>query len=366
MGELTPQERQGVNEIRALIERATPKIAEVLPKHLTPERLTRTVLACVSRTPILAKCTPLSVLQSVMIAGSLGLEADGGPLGRAYLVPFYNHKIKGFEAQLVVGYRGLIELATRSGQVSRVIARAVYEGDDFDYCYGTDEYIRHKPGSPDERGDLTHTYAIAYLRDGGEQFVVLQRPDIEAAKAKSNSRNRDKQIVGPWVDHYDAMAVKTAVRQLAKWIPLSPDVRVAVTAEEEGYAAARESADERIRRMLPAIEQPTLPAADSDPIRSMVAASNGSTDVPADDADATATPPADDADDDDDPAVYAAARDRCESALQNAVRLGVFASDEAAEAWVVDEFGWPARELNAEGLNEVATAAEAKVAEANR
>lgn len=362
MGELTPQERQGVNEIRALIERATPKIAEVLPKHLTPERLTRTVLACVSRTPILAKCTPLSVLQSVMIAGSLGLEADGGPLGRAYLVPFYNHKIKGFEAQLVVGYRGLIELATRSGQVSRVIARAVYEGDDFDYCYGTDEYIRHKPGSPDERGDLTHTYAIAYLRDGGEQFVVLQRPDIEAAKAKSNSRNRDKQIVGPWVDHYDAMAVKTAVRQLAKWIPLSPDVRVAVTAEEEGYAAARESADERIRRMLPAIEQPTLPAAaDADPIRSMVAASNGSTDVPADDADATATPP-----DDDDEAAWISAKERVESSLSNAIRLGVWADEDAAAQWVVDEHGHRPSELDAESLLAVADDIDAKIAEASR
>lgn len=176
---------------------------------VTPERMVSWSLTAIRRQPKLASCNPLSLLGAVVQSAQLGLDPSG-VTGEAYLVPF------GKEVTLIPGYRGLIALARRSGKVSEIMGNVVREGDEFDYEYGLDSRLRHKPLNPD--GEVTHVYAYAKMKDDAAQFVVLTRDEVEKVRASSRaSRN------GPWVDHWEAMAVKTAVRRLAKWLPLKPD-----------------------------------------------------------------------------------------------------------------------------------------------
>jgi len=176
---------------------------------VTPERMVSWSLTAIRRQPQLAKCDPMSLLGAVIQSAQLGLDPSG-VTGEAYLVPFKS------EVTLIPGYRGLIALARRSGKVSEIMGNVVREGDEFDYEYGLNSKLRHKPVNPD--GEITHIYAYAKMSDGASQFVVLTKGEVDKVRDQSRaSRN------GPWVQHYEAMAVKTAVRRLAKWLPLKPD-----------------------------------------------------------------------------------------------------------------------------------------------
>lgn len=208
------------NNIRALIEHSKPKLAEVMPRHLTPERLTRVAIAAITRTPKLLECTPASLLQSVMQAAELGLE-PGSALGEAYLVPFYDNKQKAMMCQLIPGYRGLIALARRSGQIEDIEAHVVREGDIFHMSKGIDQVLEHVPNfDGNEPAALRLVYAMAWLKGSKRPHVeVMTRAEIDKIKAKSKAKD-----FGPWVDHYDEMARKTVVRRLVKYLPMSVEM----------------------------------------------------------------------------------------------------------------------------------------------
>jgi recombination protein RecT len=219
------------HDIAALLN--DPKIkaqmALALPKHVTADRLARVALTEVRRNPALARCDQHSFLGAIMLCAQLGLE-PGGPLGHAYLVPFENRKAGRTEVQFIIGYRGMIELARRSGQIVSIEARPVYEGDRFECRFGLESDLIHVPdwesphrGNPEK---LRFVYAVAKLRDGGVQFVVLSRRDIEAARAVSKAGS------GPWQTHYEEMALKTAVRRLFKWLPISIELAQAIEQDE--------------------------------------------------------------------------------------------------------------------------------------
>lgn len=124
------------------------------------------------------------------------------------------------------GYRGFLDLARRSGQIKSLVARAVYENDVFEYEYGLEERVTHKPAM-DERGELKAVYAVALLKDGGHQFEVMSKREIEAVRQKSQGKN-----AGPWTEYYDEMARKTVVRKLFKWLPCSVEMQKAVSLDE--------------------------------------------------------------------------------------------------------------------------------------
>lgn len=211
------------------LEGMRPQIARALPSMVEPDRFIRVALTTLRRTPKLLQCTPESVLGGLMTSAQLGLEP--GPLGHAYLVPFYNGKTKQHEAQWIIGYTGIIDLARRSGSIETMIARAVYEEDLFDVEYGLNERLEHKPNLvTDDRGPLLYTYAIAKYVGGGHNFVVLGRGDIEKAKQQSQTGRANK---GPWVDHFEPMALKTAVRRLRPFLPLSVEMRDAFASDEQ-------------------------------------------------------------------------------------------------------------------------------------
>ena len=209
---------------------ADPKIkaqmALALPKHMTSDRLARIALTEIRKVPALAKCDQTSFLGAIMQCAQLGLE-PGGALGHAYLLPFENRKKGITEVQFIVGYRGMIDLARRSGQIVSLTARTVHEHDEFSYQYGLNEDLKHVPATGD-RGALLYVYAVAKLKDGGVQFEVMSRSDVDKVRAQSKAGN-----YGPWQTHYEEMAKKTVIRRLFKYLPVSIELATAVTMDEK-------------------------------------------------------------------------------------------------------------------------------------
>lgn len=234
----------GGTTLQQQIERMKPEIARALPKHLDADRVARIALTTLRRTPKLAQCTPESFLGALMTCSQLGVE-PGGPTGEAYLVPF-----KG-EVTFVLGYKGMASLFWRSPLAKSLSAQVVYEGDHFDYEYGLEQKLAHKPALSG-RGKPIAYYAVATTTTGGSAFVVLSPEDVEKHRKHSPFPNG-----GPWKDHYEAMAKKTCVRELFKLLPVS--VELAQADGQDGTI--------RTDAALDAIDAPALtstPQADPD------------------------------------------------------------------------------------------------------
>lgn len=219
-------------DFRDLLLSYTDSIAQVLPKHLTPDRLIK--LACIAATkqPKLLECSQASILESVMKSAELGLDCSG-TLGEAYLVPFNNKKkdSKGrhtwvMECSFMPGYQGLIKLARQSGEIVNLSACVVYENDTFSVRLGTSPEIVHEPCYTGDRGKAVTFYAVANFANGGFQFEVMTKGDVDKIRAKSKSKDN-----GPWVDHYDEMGRKTVVRRLCKYLPKSQELQKALEAD---------------------------------------------------------------------------------------------------------------------------------------
>lgn len=224
---------------------------------ITPERLKAVALSTFTRTPALWACTPISIARAIVEAGQLGLEPTG-TMGGAYLVPYWNKNTGATEAQLIVGYRGLVILTRRSGEIARVEARVVHANDDFDYEYGLDSYLHHKPARMgDDPGKVAGAYAVAFYRDGNRQFDVMDVAEIDAIRRRSKAADS-----GPWVTDYEEMAKKTPLRRLTKLLPMAlelataldeidPEVVAQVPPSQGSVAASRTSqARQAVRQRL--------------------------------------------------------------------------------------------------------------------
>lgn len=205
------------------------QMALALPKTLTAERLTRIVMTECRKTPQLLKCNRESFLGAVLQCAQLGLE-PGGALGHCYLLPFGSGKgADGLpNCQLIIGYRGMIDLARRSGQIKSIGAFCVHATDDFSYELGLHPDIHHVPAASADRGPVTYVYAVAQLKDGGVQFEVMNRAEIEKVRDTSKAGKS-----GPWSSHWEEMAKKTVIRRLFKYLPVSIDTVRAVEVDEK-------------------------------------------------------------------------------------------------------------------------------------
>ena len=221
------EKRNEVSPVKAmgdLLKRMHTQIEKALPSVITPERFTRIALTAYSRNEKLQECTAESFLGSMMQAAQLGVEPNT-PLGQAYLIPYRNKGV--MEVQFQLGYRGMIDLAYRSGEVQNIQAHEVYENDTFEYELGLEPKLRHIPALKD-RGNVILYYAVFKLTNGGVGFEVMSKEDVEAfAKKKSKTYG-----TGPWQSDFDAMAKKTLVKRLLKFAPLKSDFVRAVTADE--------------------------------------------------------------------------------------------------------------------------------------
>lgn len=220
-----------VENIRGLLEKSRKQMEMALPRHLSADRLMRVAMTSVQKTPQLLECTPHSLIGAVMQAAQLGLEPDG-LLGQAYLVPYKN------TVTLIPGYKGLLQLARRSGEISTIMAHVVHEADTFDFCYGLEPQLRHVPSSDDNPGPVIAVYAVARLKDGGTQFEVMWRRQVEEIRKRSKAGNS-----GPWVTDWDEMAKKTALRRLCKLLPASIELQAAVSLDERAEAGIPQDLD---------------------------------------------------------------------------------------------------------------------------
>lgn len=217
--------KQKALTLRTILEERKAELAAALPRHLTADKMLRLVLTACTKNPKLLECTPASVYGAVLQCAQLGLEPD--LLGQAYLVPYRNNKKNCFECQLIPGYQGLLRLARNSNEIASVEARVVRGGDFFAYEYGLRQALVHKP-QPEELGDLTHVYAIARFKHGGEpQWEVMTKARVEKHRARSRAKDS-----GPWITDYDAMALKTVLRVLCKLLPASVELQKAVELDE--------------------------------------------------------------------------------------------------------------------------------------
>lgn len=214
----TTMKQTAATNIRNMLESNKKQIAMALPQYMDADRMLRVAMTTVQKTPSLLECHPITLFGAIIQCAQLGLEPDG-ITNQAHLVPFYNSKKGRREVQLIVGYKGLGTLAIRSGIVKYIQPRAVYKDDAFDYAYGTDPYIKHKPqGQPTE---LTHVYAVAKLSNGETVFDVMSKAEVDKIRARAKAGQS-----GPWVSDYEAMALKTIVRRITKYLPTSTNTEL--------------------------------------------------------------------------------------------------------------------------------------------
>ena len=219
--DIIQRQQQGMVENKApktmqqYIKSMEGEIAKALPTVITPERFTRMVLSALSVNPKLAECTPKSFLGAMMTAAQLGVEPNTA-LGQAYLIPYRNHGT--MECQFQLGYKGLIDLAYRSGEVSIIQAHVVYANDEFTYELGLDPQLKHVPATSN-RGEAVAYYAMFKTKDGGYGFEVMSVDDARShAKRYSKSAGN-----GPWQTNFDEMAKKTVLKKVLKYAPLKSD-----------------------------------------------------------------------------------------------------------------------------------------------
>jgi recombination protein RecT len=183
-------------------------VAKALPKHLTPERFIRVAITTMTKTPKLAQCDQASFFGALLTLSQFGLEPDGR---RAHLIPY------GTTCQLVIDYKGLVEMAMRSGQVASIHADKVCEHDQFRVNRGQVE--QHEIDYRKPRGAAYAYYALIIFKDGAQKSEVMTREEVDAIRKRSRAGTN-----GPWVTDYDEMAKKTVFKRASKWLPLSADV----------------------------------------------------------------------------------------------------------------------------------------------
>jgi recombination protein RecT len=212
-----------MKEFRTTLARMGPQLAMAAPAHIKASRMQRMAMTVVQQNPDLLDCNRASLLGAIMTAAQLGLYPDVSVLGHAYFVPFKRRVV------FIAGYKGLIDLAGRGGMVTSIMGYAVYEGDAFEFEYGLYPTLKHKPSEePQAERELTHVYAIARIRgEPTPQFVVMTKEQVDAIMARSPARHK-----GPWVTDYEPMAIKSAIRRLVKYLPISSELQRAVGLDE--------------------------------------------------------------------------------------------------------------------------------------
>lgn len=209
-----------IRDMQGEFQKAMPRGGEAV-------QLVRDALTCLRTTPKLAACEAQSVLGALMTAGQLGLHV--GVLGQAWPLPYWDKNIKGFRAQLIIGYQGYQELAHRSGKVASFMPRTVHEGDEFDLDYGrAGQPVLHRPPTRGLRGDIVGFYSQATYINGGVDVLYMSFEEMQAYRDKwASTRTKDGRIFGPWVEHFEAMANKTTQRRLSKSVPKARELAVA-------------------------------------------------------------------------------------------------------------------------------------------
>lgn len=206
--------------LREAIRASSSAFEMALPQHIKVDRFIRAAFTAINVVPKLAECTQQSVLAGLMQAAQLGLEV-ADVRGQCYLIP------RAGKATFQLGYRGMIDLAARSGIT--VDAEELRENDDFDFALGTKRFLHHKP-TLGPRGKVLAYYATASFADARvPAFTIMSVNEIEEHRDKfASQRDKSGKIAGPWVEHFDAMARKSVIRALLNYLPVAVELRDAI------------------------------------------------------------------------------------------------------------------------------------------
>lgn len=218
--------KKAPSTIKDYINLYSKEIAKALPSVLTPERFSRMAMTAITKTPKLAECSPQSFIGSLLTAAQLGLEPNT-PLGQAYLIPFYNGRKRIYECQFQVGYKGMIDLCNRSGEIKNIEAHIVYENDEFEFEYGLDSKLKHKPCMSD-KGAPVWVYALYRLNNGGYGFEVMSVDDCMAHGEKYSKTFNNS----PWQTNPEEMMKKTVLKKVLKYAPIRSDFVKGTVADE--------------------------------------------------------------------------------------------------------------------------------------
>lgn len=231
-------------QISYLLNQKKGELAKMLPKTLSIDRLLKVAQIAATTTPALAKCDVPSLVGAIGQCAQMGLEPNT-VLGHAYLVPFNTKRKDGNgverwvnSVQVIIGYKGLIDLARRSGQIVSIAAHEVCENDQFELVYGLDEKLVHRPAMG-ERGEVIGFYAVAKLKDGGHSFEFMSLHQVREIMKATQSKGK----YGPWQDHFIEMGRKTVIRRLAKYLPLSIEFQTAVALDNQAEAGKDQNLD---------------------------------------------------------------------------------------------------------------------------
>jgi recombination protein RecT len=236
-------QQQPSRDLKGLLNSDSMKqqFANALPKHLKPERFIRVATTALMRVPNLAACTPESFMKCMLDLSAWGIEPDGR---RAHLIPFKNNRSGTYECTLILDWKGLAELALRSGMIGKLHADVVCENDVFGYNLG--EITAHVIDFRKPRGEPYAAFALATTKDGATFVAVMSKEEIE--KIRDNSQGYKSAIqynkTNPWISDPGEMWKKTAFRRLSKLLPLSAEFRDAASKEDEEY-------DPQIRDVTP-------------------------------------------------------------------------------------------------------------------
>lgn len=239
------------NTLGGFLASRSKHLAELLPKSsaLSAEKLIKLALLAAKKNSELARCSMDSVFQALLQCAELGLD-PGGSTGEAYLVPYKN------ACTLVIGFRGYITLARRSGILKQIETHVVNERDKFTLKFGLNPVLDHEPCLDGEPGAAIVAYCVARLSDGAAHVEVMTVSQINKIRDASSAAKS-----GPWAKHWEEMARKTVLRRAAKYLPLSPEMQRAMEIEDdnaiEGQVVRREDV---AKALVPATVAPKVQA----------------------------------------------------------------------------------------------------------
>lgn len=217
--------------INMLLEKAKNEIARALPKHISAERMARVIQTSIKMNPSLIDCTEGSLLGSILLSCQLGLEPN--TTGQSYLIPRKNGKTKQMECQFQIGYKGIIELARRSGKIESIDADVICHDEHFEYIKGIEPKFEHAPNFEIDRYDPANIkafYSLVKFKDGGYHIQIMGKNRVDKIRDKY-SQSAQSQY-SPWNTEYAQMGLKTVIKHASKFWPISAETQEKINQDE--------------------------------------------------------------------------------------------------------------------------------------
>lgn len=213
---------RAIDQFKTSLQLAEPTLRKMIPAHIPYDRFQAQLVTAVAYNPRLLECTSSSLVRAAAECVSIGLSLSP-TMKEADILPVWGKD--GTEAQFRPRYIGLMKLARQSGEIASIYSHEVYERDEFDYAYGLDKRLHHKPATGD-RGKIIAAYCVWQTKDGTKEFEVVDEKRIERAKNASEglkAYKNGKIKSTPWVTDEGEMTRKTAVHAAAKYFPRSTE-----------------------------------------------------------------------------------------------------------------------------------------------